>query len=644
MIIYQNTKANFIDDILTNQIETIIEKAFRNKLQAKTSINELRSWKNSLQYMNNVLVDEAIPGDCHVSVEYRIPQTSKRIDFIITGQDESGKDHALIIELKQWQSAGITAKDAVVTTWLGKTEREVSHPSYQAWSYAALLQGFNETVYEENIELKPCAYLHNYERDGIIDNEFYADYIQKAPLFLRADAIALRRFIKKYIRYGDKHEIMYRIDAGKIRPSKSLADSLHKMLKGNQEFILIDDQKIVFETAMTLARKSSNENKNLLIVEGGPGTGKTVVAINLLVQLTKAGLLTQYVTKNAAPRAVYESKLTGTIRKSHISNMFKGSGAYVAADPNSFDCLIVDEAHRLNEKSGLYGNLGENQILEIIRSSKFSIFFIDENQRVTLADIGQKSEIKAWASQEGVKVYKTELSSQFRCNGSDGYLAWLDNLLQIRETANDVLDSKDYDFRVCADPNELRALIIEKNNTKSPGVSLAKANKSRLVAGYCWDWNSKKNPKSWDIVLPEFDFQMRWNLVDYGSCWLIDTESISEVGCIHTCQGLELEYIGVIIGPDMVVRNGQIVTDATKRAKGDKSIFGWKKKMLADKETTTRRLDELIKNTYRTLMTRGMKGCYVWSVDLETNEWLLKMAGQDYKDNNELAVALAAES
>jgi uncharacterized protein len=632
MIIYQNTKANFLEDILTNQIEVIIERSFLNKNQGYTSSNEMRSWKNSLMYMDKVLADNEIPGDCHISIEYRIPQTSKRIDFIITGQNESGQDHALIIELKQWQAAGITSKDAVVTTWLGKNEREVSHPSYQAWSYAAMLQGFNEAVYQESIELKPCAYLHNYERDGIIDNDFYADYIQKAPLFLRADAIALRNFIKKYIRHGDKSQIMYRIDAGKIKPSKSLADSLHKMLKGNQEFILIDDQKIVFETAMALAKRSSNENKNLLIVEGGPGTGKTVVAINLLVQLTKAGLLTQYVTKNAAPRAVYESKLTGTLTKSHISNLFKGSGAYIDAEPNSFDCLVVDEAHRLNEKSGLYSNLGQNQILEIIRTARFSVFFIDEDQRVTLNDIGRKSEIRAWAGREGVNVYETELSSQFRCNGSDGYLAWLDNLLQIRETANEVLDPNDYDFRVCSDPNELRELIIERNKL---------LNKSRLVAGYCWDWNSKKNAKAWDIVIPQYKFQMNWNLVDYGSRWLIDAESISEVGCIHTCQGLELDYVGVIIGADMVIRDGKVVTNAANRAKGDKSIFGWKKKMLANKEATTIILDQLIKNTYRTLMTRGMKGCYVWSADQETNEWLMRVAGRwrSYEDTNIISIA-----
>jgi uncharacterized protein len=633
MIVYQNTKGSFLDDVLTNNIDQIIQDAFKKKLNASISQSEKKSWKNSLQYMNNVLQDTAIPEDCNVSIEYRIPQTSKRIDFILTGQNENKEDYALLIELKQWETAELTSKDAIIKTYLGKSEREVSHPSYQAWSYAALLNGFNETVYIENIQLKPCAYLHNYVRDGIIDNAFYADYIEKAPIFLKSDAIKLRDFIKKYLKYGDRSRIMYRIESGKIKPSKSLADSLSSMIKGNDEFILIDDQKLIYETAIGLAKRSSEKNKHVLIVEGGPGTGKTVVAVNLLVTLTKLGLLAQYVTKNAAPRAVYESKLTGTLKKTHISNMFKGSGSYVDTDRNAFDALIVDEAHRLNEKSGLFNNLGENQIKEIIHASKCSIFFIDEDQRVTLNDIGKKDEIIKWANLAGAEVHETELASQFRCNGSDGYLAWLDEVLGIRETANDKLDPEEYDFRIFSSPNELRDAIFEKNR---------KNNKSRLVAGYCWYWKSKKDPTSFDITIPGHPFQMRWNLLNYGGPWLIDPDSVSEVGCIHTCQGLELDYVGVIIGPDLIVRNGKVITDVSKRATDDRSVKGYKKLLANSGSKDSReRLDLIVKNTYRTLMTRGLKGCYLYCTDKETEQYFRSgiNSSMEYGENNDLSVA-----
>ena len=628
MIIYHNTKGKFLDDSITNNIEDVISRTYYSKTGSKVSENEIRSWKNSLLHMYKLLSDPEIPDDCHVSIEYRIPQTSKRIDFILTGQDDQKTDYALIIELKQWETAEKTDKDAVVITYLGKSKRELSHPSYQAWSYAALLSGFNEAIYSENIRVQPCAYLHNYTRDGELDHPCYQDYIDKAPVFFRSDTLLLRNFIKRYIKYGDKSNIMYRIESGRIKPSKSLADSLSSMLKGNREFVLIDDQKIIFETAKALALRSNSEKKKVFIVEGGPGTGKTVVAINLLVSLTQKGLVTQYVTKNAAPRAVYQSKLTGTLKKTHITNLFKGSGSYYDSAKNSFDALIVDETHRLNEKSGLFNNLGENQIKEIIHASKFSVFFIDEDQRVTLNDIGTKDEIRKWAYRYDAEVYESELSSQFRCNGSDGYLAWLDSVLQIRQTANDVLDTNEYDFNVFRSPTEMRDAIFEKNKIN---------NKARLVAGYCWDWKSKKDPKAYDIIISEFDFRMRWNLASYAGLWSIDPNSVTEVGCIHTCQGLELDYVGVIIGPDLIIRNGNIITDVTKRSGMDKSVFGYKRTLKSNYEEGAKQLDKIIKNTYRTLMTRGLKGCYIYCTDKETADYFSeKIARQNYFEGDEL--------
>jgi len=476
---------------MSNDIGTIIHDAYKLATGRKTSRSEINSWINSLQYMDRVLNDNEIPDDSGVSIEYHLPQSNKRIDFILTGKDHNHLDSAVLIELKQWQQIQITDRDAIVVTQFKHRMVETLHPSYQAWSYKRLLEDFNQTVQEENIQLYPCAYLHNYDKDGIITNNFYGEHINNAPLFLKQDALKLQQFIKEKIKYGDIGQIMYRIDHGKIKPSKNLADQLLSMLKGNDEFVMIDDQKIVFETAIKMVKSSSEKRKKILIVEGAPGTGKSIVAINLLVALTALEFGAKYVTRNSAPRQVYEAKLTGAFKKTHISNMFSGSGSFYSSQPNSFDCLIVDEAHRLNEKSGLFSK-GENQIKEIINTSKFSIFFIDEDQKVTLKDIGDKEEIRSWASELKAEVTELSLESQFRCNGSNGYLAWLDNTLQVRKTANETLDTKDFDFRIIENPTELHELIKHKNKSN---------NKARLVAGYCWKWISKKNPMIKDIVI-----------------------------------------------------------------------------------------------------------------------------------------------
>ncbi len=617
MIVYLETKDQFRSDVFTNRIEEKILAEFTTKLGKTVGQAELASWRNSLPFMDRILDDAAIPGDTGIAIEFNVPNTGKRIDFILTGKRSDGKRTAVIVELKQWQNAEATGKDAIVRTFVGGCEREVSHPSYQAWSYAMLINDFNETVRHEPIHLIPCAYLHNCESEAVIQGQFYKTHTDQAPAFLKDDAPKLREFIKKHVKRGDKGETMYRIRDGKISPSKSLADHLSSMLKGNREFYLIDDQKLVYETSLELARHSKTGKKNVLIVYGGPGTGKTVVAINLLAEFTRHKLVAQYVTKNSAPRMVYEAKLTGSMSRSRISNLFVGSGKFHSSSADEYGALIVDEAHRLNEKSGMFQNLGENQIKEIINAARFSVFFLDEDQRIHWKDIGDAEEIRRWADHHDAEVTELTLESQFRCSGSDGYLAWIDNALQIRETANPTLEGANYEFSVCETASDLRDLIIKRNRV---------TNRARMVAGYCWDWVSKKSksrpiPEDYDFNLDGGKFQAKWNLSEDGMLWILKRDSVHEVGCIHTCQGLELDYVGVIMGPDLIVRNGVMITDAAKRSSGDASIRGYKGLLKEDGEAAKEKADRIIKNTYRTLMTRGLKGCYFHSTDPETNDY-----------------------
>lgn len=616
MIIYESTKKNFLIDIFHDELTNNIINNFKQKI-GRVNESEIRSWDNSMQYMYRILLDEEIPSDSGVAIEFNIPYSSKRVDFIISGKDEKNES-VVIVELKQWEKVEkVVGKEAIVKTYLGGGIRETAHPSYQAWSYASLIKDYNENVQDDHINLYPCAYLHNYitQRPDHLTDNVYNYYIDEAPVFVKGDASKLRTFIKKHIKYGDNKETLYKIERGKIKPSKSLQDSLSSMLKGNEEFVMIDEQKVVYEEAKNLAEKAKRTGKKqVLIIEGGPGTGKSVVAINLLVKLTNKEQVVQYVTKNAAPRHIYERKLKGDYRKSEITNLFKGSGSYTKTKSNEFDALIIDEAHRLNAKSGMFKNMGEHQVKELINSSKLAIFFIDENQKIHIDDVGDVEVINKYAEKLNGEVTKLELTSQFRCNGSDGYLAWLDDVLQIRETANVNFVGKDYDFRIYNNPNEMREEIEKLNKGR---------NKSRIVSGYCWNWNkdTRFNTNIPDIVIPEFNFEMSWNL-DNTATWAIDEESVKESGVIHTCQGLEFDYVGVIIGDDLRYENGEVITDYTKRAKTDRSLFGIKKMFKEEPEKAAKIADEVIRNTYRTLMTRGQKGCFIYCTDKELEKYL----------------------
>ena len=621
MIIYSGIKSQFMEAVETASIATQIKDNIYDKMHRKTGLSEFKSWKQSLQSMYVVLTDSKIPDDTGIAIEYNIPQTSKRVDFIISGYDADKNPNVIIIELKQWTEVNaVQGQDALVETYTGGALRKVVHPSYQAWSYKVMIEDYNSHVQNYKISLHPCAYLHNYQRSNPdnLDQTQYQEYIDEAPLYTEGEVLKLRDFIKKSVVYGDGKEVLYKIENGKIRPSKSLQDSIKKMIEGNQEFVMLDEQKVVYEEILLQSMKCrADHKKRTIIIEGGPGTGKTVVAINLLAKLTQEGQFVQYASKNSAPRYVYAKKLSG-YKKSSVLNMFKGSGSYVDLESNMIDTVLCDEAHRLNEKSGLYSNLGENQIKEIIHASTCSVFFIDESQRVTLKDIGNISEIKKWAKELGSAVTELELISQFRCNGSNGYLAWLDDVLEIRQTANPDLKDIDYDIRILDTPDKVKDLIIEKNK---------EANKARILAGYCWDWIKEGKGKTdiHDIVIG--NFSMSWNL-DNTQTFAIDSNSVNEIGCIHTSQGLEFDYVGVIIGDDMRYKDGHIITDFTKRAKTDQSLKGIKALYKKDPEKALKEADEIIKNTYRTLMTRGMKGCYVYCTDSKLAEYLKQSIGR----------------
>lgn len=629
MIIYSSTKKEFMNQVENDSIACAIDKFYREKI-GKSNYREFKSWDNSMQYMYKVLNTSEIKDDCGIAIEYRIPSTAKRIDFIISGLDEENKGNVVIVELKQWERIEeVTDEDAVVKTFINKSIVKTVHPSYQAWTYKALIEDYNDSVQNGKIILHPCTYLHNYiqcsENDPLL-SDTYKTYIDRAPVYRKGEAIRLREFILQYIKYGDRGNSINEIENGKIRPSKSLQDALLLMLDGNDEFKMIDEQKVVFENIKRNAKKAKLSNEKIVyIVEGGPGTGKSVLAINLLVKLLNEGLISYYVTKNSAPREVYEKKLKGRYNSKYIKNLFKGSGSFIDIQENELDVVLVDEAHRLMMKSGMFKNLGENQTKEIINASKVSVFFIDEKQRVTIDDVGSIREIKKNAEFYGAKVKQLKLSSQFRCNGSDSYLSWIDDALEIdNKNLYDGFEF-DYDIQIKDSPEEIFEIIKEKNKVN---------NKSRMLAGYCWDWKSKKDLSVYDIEIG--DFKMKWNLLS-SKTWAIDEKSVNQVGCIHTSQGLEFDYIGLIIGDDLRYENGKIVTDFTKRAKTDQSLKGIKKMYKESPQNALEIADEIIKNTYKTLMTRAMKGCYIYCTDKGLSKYLKEklnsaMEGLKHKD------------
>ena len=616
MIVYNANKGQFVQDVRTGVIATKILSLIRERGLNAGQEREFESWHNSMKFMRDIVDDHDIDDNVQIAIEYNIPQTSKRVDFIIIGSDEKGIDNIVIVELKQWTKAEKVDDDMhfSVRTFVANDNRIVCHPSYQAYSYSRFISNYSQEVQDNNIHLVPCAYLHNYlsKYKPALAADIYKEWYTSAPFFIMDEVQPFIDFVKKHItKKSSKGDLLYLIDHGRIKPSKSLQDAMATMVRNEPLFALLDEQAVCFDMCVrTMLKCLEDHKKRTVIIQGGPGTGKSVLAVNLLLHYLLCNCNAAYVTKNSAPRQAFLSILSGNRADgiADICHLFRSPFRLSGVPANGYDCLIVDEAHRLVKK--MYGDWGgENQVKECINASLLSIFMLDEDQAVTTKDIGSIEEITKWCKELGSSVImreETKLVSQFRCNGSDAYIQFINNLLQRnKETINVPLTELNYDFRVFDDASQMREALREKNAN----------NKARMVAGYCYDWNVKHHRGNIDISLPG-GFEAKWNL-ENDKIWAINPKSFEEVGCIHTAQGLEFDYVGVLIGKDLLYRDGQVTTDKSAISPDDNTSG-----IRTAPEDNAKRL---ILNTYKTLLTRGQKGCFVYCEDEELREYFKKM-------------------
>lgn len=619
MIVYSANKGQFVEDVKANIIATKILDLIRQRGLNAGQEREFASWHNSMKFMRDIVDDSEIDDDVEIAIEYNIPQTSKRVDFIMIGSDMNHRDNIVIVELKQWCKAETVDDDMhfSVRTYVANDKRIVCHPSYQAYSYSRFLSNYSHVVAEQNIRLVPCAYLHNYQPafKPALSAEIYKEWYTTAPFFVMDETRQFNEFVKQFVtKRSSRGDLLYLIDHGRIRPTQSLQDALATMVRGTPVFDLLDEQAVCYDMCIrTMLQCLKDQKKRTILVQGGPGTGKSVLAVNLLMRFITSACNAAYVTKNSAPRQAFLSILSGNKADNiaEINQLFRSPFGLSQVPANSYDCLIVDEAHRLVRK--MYGDWqGENQVKECIQASLLTVFLLDEDQAVTTKDIGSVQEIVRCCQELGSDIImreETKLTSQFRCNGSDAYIQFIDNLLQRSGESVDVsLSELNYDFQVFDDASRMRDALRDKN---------AIANKARMVAGYCYDWNVKNHRGDVDIELPG-GFQAKWNLVN-DKIWAINPRSFEEVGCIHTAQGLEFDYVGVLIGRDLRYdrATGRVVTDKSAISRDDKSSG-----IRGANDDLARRL---ILNTYKTLLTRGQKGCYVYCEDDALKEYFMRM-------------------
>jgi len=630
-IAYLKTKAEFLRD--APHIEDVLREEVARNLGRSTRIGvtgEYASWQQSLgRAMFHILNDPSIPDSAGVAFEFRLIGRDLRVDVMISGRDGEGVPRIVVIELKQWSDGTFepsVLEDHVDVNWSGRSGQE-EHPCAQALDYVYYFEDFYAVVEEDDIQLQACAYVHNLIDPAPLLEAARPDTLEQAPLFTKEDDEALRRFIADRVVEGDLGNGVRDLDESAITPSKRLADRIADMLAGNANFRLMKKQRTAAAHIRKMIKETGRGGQRVLIVDGGPGSGKSVIAMHLMSEMLGDGLNVRYVTKNAAPRTVFAEQLRGGKAPATVRGLMLSSDAFHNLEDEYFDVLFVDEAHRLVHKSGLYRNLGDNQVAEIMAAARVVVFFLDEGQAVTWRDMGSRREILECAGLLDIPVEEVTLDTQFRCSGADDYVDWVDKVLGLSEDDEAPRLSGSYDLRVLDSPSGLKSLIDSKNRRGRTD--------SRMLAGYCWDWLSRKDMTKDDIVLPEFDFSMKWNLAAHGQGWMAVPDGHEQVGCVFTVQGLEGPYMGVLIGPDLLARNGKLITDPFARAKTDRqSLWGWKQLYESDPDAALARADRIIRNQYRVLMTRGVNGTYLFSTDPETNSYFRDQMEQAQQRND----------
>lgn len=627
MIIYKGTTKEFKEDVTCNRLAGMMSFAFEQSYGRKAGNREYLSWNNSYQHVKN-LIELAGLVDNMVCLEYEVPYSGERIDCMLFGKGSDNKAYTVLIELKQWSSVTeLDDEDNFVETYTGGGLRKVPHPSQQVEGYHNHLLNFVQIFeVEPDYDLYSCAYCHNYEKkpkEGLFA-ERYSSLVEEFKVYCKEDVRKLAKKLKILLGKGDGFEIFNRFMQSPLRPSKKLLEHTADIIEHNKAvFSLLNEQLVAKNIIMSKVRKAEKiGQKNVIVVHGGPGTGKTVIALNVLAELARRNKTVFYGCKSKPFREALEKKV-GPMSRMLFSNLTRFLPSKVEED--EFDIILIDEAHRMGKTSNFQYTKQQDRsdmppVEQIIRCAKTVVFFIDDRQSVRSQEVGSSDMIRSVAEKFRMGYEEVQLISQFRCAGSDNYLDWLEYVLGYKGRPTDMSKDDRFEFKIFDDPNKLCEVIKAQEQQKP--------NSARLVAGYCWPWSKKLQTDGSlvkDVVVPEYGFAMPWEAQDNYSNgrlargipkwyqWAYTPGGVEQVGCIYTAQGFEFDYIGVIVGPDLKYdkEHDRLVCDIA--ATCDPTL-----------RRNSEQFDTYARNIYRVLMSRGMKGCYVYFCDKQVEAYFRK--------------------
>lgn len=594
-----------------NRLSTLVASHI---LPRKPGTAERRSWDISLPLLAKVLVDAGL-ADIDMLIECSLPETDRRADVVLAGvHPKTGQDTYVVVELKQWSHATLGwNSDQIV--WSLHVRGDQLHPMDQVRGYCRYLRQYVAVLHDRPEAVHGVAYLHNATKLSV------GPLLERQPdqlgrLFTSDQRGAFIEYLSGLVMPDPG--AADRLLASPLHPRKALFKFAPEELQAITHESLLDNQSLAYEAVMNrITRSRWANNKTVIVVTGGPGSGKTQVAIAVLLELCRRRANVQYATGSQA--------ITKTMRRTlgrHLPQL-EGRLTYYRdladAEPNELDVLICDEAHRIrrtstNRFTQKSMRSDRPQIDELMEAARVPVFLLDENQIVRPDEVGTADLIADHAARKGFAVFRIRLEGQYRCGGSAAYDEWVRNLLGLGARWPTEWRGNDFDVRVADSPAEMENFLRTKN---SNGVS------ARIAAGYCWPWSKPRDDGTLvdDVVIGTWS--KPWNRVGEALggesppswLWANDPRGFEQVGCVYTAQGFEYDWAGVILGRDLVIDGDRLAV--CREANVDPKLRG---KNLFDDD-----FEMLIRNTYKVLLTRAMHGVVIYAVDPATQEFMSQL-------------------
>jgi DUF2075 family protein len=615
------TSARGLADLArAGRIGATLATQMAHQLSRSASAGEIRSWDASLAALAADLEHVGLEG-VEVLAEYQLPLSSKRIDVVLAGEHpRHGGPSYVVVELKQWTKASLFEDEPELVLQPSYGNRPVLHPVAQVRGYGQYLLDFLRALHGTDDELVGAAYLHNATDDGVAALRNYPQD-ELGRFFTARDRGDFHAFLRSRLAPANASVHADRLLRSSVAPSKQLLAVAAEEIRTREQFVLLDEQRVAYDLVLHEVEKARRgDHKSVVIVSGGPGSGKSVIALSLLGELGRRGV--------SAVHATGSRSFTQTLRKvaghraPRTRALFRYFNQFMTAERNGLDVLIADEAHRLRETSvdrytpGALRGDPRRQVDELIDAARVPVFLLDQNQVVRPGEMGTVEDIEKHARDRGFDVHRIDLNTQYRSGGSAEYVDWVERLLGLTPGGPIPWEGNErFDVRTAPSPSAMEQALAEK---------LAQHQNARMAAGYCWTWS---DPRADGSLVPDVqigDWSRPWNLkgeravgdAPPAALWASDERGFDQVGCVYTAQGFEYEWNGVLIGPDLVWRTDCWIS--VRSANRDPDFRNTRKVSDAD-------FDLLVRNVYKVLLTRGLRGVYLHSTDPETQRFLEKL-------------------